>query len=238
MEFRARLLATLRAIEPVLRVPGVLVVGSEVPNLLEPNAASTLVVSQDVDIGVPVLAHEAVKRALREVRNLAPSPAEPSVWLSEDPALIEVNFLGMDATKVDPADTYVLEDATLPLLVFGPLSLARAAEPVEIDGLRIPLPRVAGLLLEKLITDRTAEKGDRDLLVALALMLLARPADLQELEREFATLTNELRHAVLSNLTVLSLLAVRRGMPDPRPHRKLVADLLAKLEALPLGDEP
>ena len=33
--FRDRLLATLRAVEPILEVPGVLVAGSEVPNLLE-----------------------------------------------------------------------------------------------------------------------------------------------------------------------------------------------------------
>lgn len=37
--FRDRLLATLRAVEPILDVPGVLVAGSEVPNLLEANAA-------------------------------------------------------------------------------------------------------------------------------------------------------------------------------------------------------
>jgi hypothetical protein len=34
----------LRLIRPVLEAPGILVVGSEVPNLLEPGAASTLVV--------------------------------------------------------------------------------------------------------------------------------------------------------------------------------------------------
>jgi hypothetical protein len=54
VSFRTKLLATLREIEPVLVEPGVLVAGSEVPNLLEPGAASSLVVSQDVDIAVPV----------------------------------------------------------------------------------------------------------------------------------------------------------------------------------------
>jgi methyl coenzyme M reductase subunit D len=43
--FRDRLLATLRAVEPILEVPGVLVAGSEVPNLLEAGAAATLVVA-------------------------------------------------------------------------------------------------------------------------------------------------------------------------------------------------
>ncbi|MGA2766328.1 MAG: hypothetical protein ABSG17_23535 [Spirochaetia bacterium] len=63
-------------------------------------------------------------------------------------------------------------------------------------GLRCNRP--AGLILEKLITDRSGEKGDRDLLVALA----------------------------------LSLLEPRLQMPDPTPHRSLVADLLAELEGM------
>ena len=41
MDFHSRLLATLRAVQPVLQERGVLVVGSEVPNLLEHAAAST-----------------------------------------------------------------------------------------------------------------------------------------------------------------------------------------------------
>jgi len=69
MTFRDRLLATIGASRAVLEEPGVLVVGSEVPNLLEAGAAATLVVSQDLDIGVPVDCHGAVKRHLlaREV---------------------------------------------------------------------------------------------------------------------------------------------------------------------------
>jgi hypothetical protein len=41
MTFRDRLIATIQAARPVLEDPGVLVVGSEVPNLLEPGAAAT-----------------------------------------------------------------------------------------------------------------------------------------------------------------------------------------------------
>ncbi|MGH9336550.1 MAG: hypothetical protein ACRD21_22660, partial [Vicinamibacteria bacterium] len=64
---------------PVLEEPGVLIVGSEVPNLLEPGAASTLVVSQDVDVGVPVERHAAIKRRLDALHGLRPSSEEPSV---------------------------------------------------------------------------------------------------------------------------------------------------------------
>lgn len=108
--FRDRLIATLRAIEPLLEEPGLLVIGSEVPNLLERGAAATLVVSQEVDIGVPVMSHAGVKGRLRELRGLRPSAEEPSVWLPEDPNLIEVNFVGMDPCIEDPGDTYVLDD--------------------------------------------------------------------------------------------------------------------------------
>lgn len=156
MTFRRRLLATLGAVRPVLEVPGVLVIGSEVPNLLEENAASTLVVSQDVDLGVPVAAHAEVKETLRAVHDLYPSADDPSVWIPRTPELIEVNFLGIDAALTDATDAYVRADPELPLLVFGALSLVRPGPPVVADGLRIPVPRVAGLLVEKLLTDRGA----------------------------------------------------------------------------------
>lgn len=100
--FRDRLLATIRAAKPVLEAPGVLVVGSEVPNLLEPGAAATLVVSQDLDVGVPVDHHAAVKRQVAELHAFRPSPEEPSVWVPREPGLLEVNFIGMD-----PAAAYI-----------------------------------------------------------------------------------------------------------------------------------
>ena len=37
MDFRTRLLLKLRAVQPILREQGVLIAGSEVPNLLEPS---------------------------------------------------------------------------------------------------------------------------------------------------------------------------------------------------------
>lgn len=52
--FRDRVLATLRAVEPILAVPDVLVAGSQLPNLMQPAAASTLVVSQDVDLLIAI----------------------------------------------------------------------------------------------------------------------------------------------------------------------------------------
>jgi hypothetical protein len=116
VEFRQRLLSTLRAIEPILRQPGVLIAGSEVPNLMEPDAKSSLVVSQDVDIAISVEHIDEVKAQLRHVRGLVPSSEEPSVWLPEDKeALIEVNFLGVDYSR--PGETYVHEDSDLPLLL-------------------------------------------------------------------------------------------------------------------------
>jgi hypothetical protein len=232
VRFRDRLVSTLRAVAPVLEVPGVLVGGSEVPNLLEVGAAATLVVSQDVDLVVPVGALEAVKAQLGRITRLAPSTEEPSVWLPRGDAteLIEVNFIGMDPAIVDPIDTYELTDERLPLMVFGPLSLLAPGTVLEIDGVRIPLPRPAGLALEKLVTDRTGEKGDRDLLVVAGLLLTMSPEDLADMEVTYGRLPAEMRHQVRSNLSILSLLDARPHMPDPRPQRARVDALLRRLE--------
>jgi hypothetical protein len=235
MTFRERLLATIRAARAVLEDPGVLVVGSEVPNLLEPGAASTLVVSQDLDIGVPVECHAAVKQRLPALlHHFQPSPDEPSVWTPRSPDLLEVNFVGIDRAQ-DPSDAYVLEDDQLPLLVFGALSLVEPGAELDLEGTRVRLPRAAGLLLEKLVTDRTGEKGDRDLLVALGLLMTGSPADFEELDGAYGRLRPELRHVVRSNLTILSLLDARAGMPDPGSHRHAVAAVLRRLERLEEG---
>lgn len=145
-------------------------------------------------------------------------------------ARLELNFVGMDPAQ-DPAEAYVLEDDRLPLLVFGALSLLSPGAEMEIEGTYVPLPRPAGLLLEKLITDRTGEKGERDLLVALGLIATVGREDFDELENAYRRLRSELRHAARSNLTILSLLGPRDGMPDPRARRADVAALLRRLEA-------
>jgi hypothetical protein len=230
MSFRERLLATLRAASPVFDAPGVVVIGSQVPNLLEPGAAATLVVSQDVDVGVPVSSHAAVKARLGQMRRLQPSAEEPSVWVPESPDLLEVNFVGMDPAQ-DPAELYVLDDDTLPLMVFGPLAFIRPGASVEAGGVTVPLPRPAGLIVEKLATERTGEKGDRDLLVALALLMIAQPADIAELEDMYRNLPPDLSHTLRANLTILSLMEPHAEMPDPRPHRDQLARLLRQLEA-------
>jgi hypothetical protein len=228
--FRDRLIATIRAARPALESPGVLVVGSEVPNLLERDAACTLVVSQDLDIGVPVRSHSALKGRLDELREFECSSDEPSVWLPRTSGLLELNFVGIDPAQ-DPAEAYVLEDDRLPLLVFGALSLVSRGAELEVAGTRLVLPRPSGLLLEKLVTDRTGEKGERDLLVALGVLVSSTAADVDELEGSYRGLRAELRHAVRSNLTILSLLAPRAGMPDPGPRRAAVDALLRRLTA-------
>lgn len=230
--FRERLLATLRAAEPVLQVPGVLVIGSEVPNLLEPGAAATLVVSQDVDLAVPVASHQSVKERLGQIVGLEQSRDEPSVWVprSDRTDLIELNFLGLDSSIVDPMDSYERPDDLLPLMVFGPLSLLSPGRPLAIDGLVIPMPRASGLLVEKLISDRSGEKGDRDLLVVAGLLAHMSGPDVADAIELIRGLGPELRHAVRSNLTILSLLEPRQSMPDPRSTRTLVARLLDQLE--------
>lgn len=229
MAFRDRLVATIVAARPVLELPGILVIGSEVPNLLQPGAAATLVMSLDLDIGVPIERHAAVKERLADLADFSPSPDEPSVWTPHSPHLLEVNFIGMDLRQ-HPADAYVLEDDRLPLLVFGALSLLTPGAVIEIAGTRVRVPQPAGLLIEKLLTDRAGDKGERDLLVALGLLAVTSPADLDAVETTYRQLAPDLRQMVRSNLTLLSLLEPRTGMPDPRPRRADVAELLRRLE--------
>ena len=209
--------------------------GSEVPNLLEPDARSSLVVSLDVDIAVPVARHAAVKARLPRLRGLAPSTEEPSVWLPSGSDMIEVNFIGMDPEAELLGETYVLEDRELPLLVFRYLGLLKPAPPVIVEGMVVPVPRPAGLVLEKLVTDRSGEKGDRDLLVVLGLLFVCTAPDLQELVEVFCALSDEERHTVRSALSTLSLIEPRPQMPDPTPHRGRIAALVARLEAAAPG---
>jgi hypothetical protein len=230
--FRDKLLATLRRLQPVLEEPGVLIAGSEVPNLLQPDAASTLVVSQDVDLAIPVDRVEAVKRRLALVRGLVASAEEPSVYVPSVPGLIEANFLGLDTRIREAGETYILEDPELPLMVFGPLGLLRPGPVIRIESMLLPLPRPADLIAEKLLTDRTQDKGARDLLVVAGLLVMAAPADLDEFVKVAQGLSPESRHAIRSALTVLSLMNAHAGMPDPAGAREIVRNLLLRLEDL------
>ncbi len=56
------------------------------------------------------------------------------------------------------------------------------------------------------------------------------PADLDQFERAYLGRSAELRHQVRSNLSILSLLEARPGMPDPAPP-PAVDGLLRRLEA-------
>jgi hypothetical protein len=228
--FRERLLGTLRLLQPILDEPGVLVVGSEVPNLLQPGAASTLVVSQDVDLAIPIESVGRIKAHLRTIAGLVASTDEPSIYVPSSPALIEANFLGLDAAIRDASETYLLDDPELPLMVFGPIGLLRPGPVIEVDGLRIPLPRPADLMVEKLLTDRTGEKGARDLLVVAALLATVGPAQLDEVLATVYGLSEESRYTVRSSLTLLSLMESHVGMPDPSPFRAQVTHLIARIE--------
>jgi hypothetical protein len=231
MTFRDRLLATLERMKPVLEVPGVMVGGSQVPNLLEPGAASTLVVSEDVDLVVPVARHAEVKAALASTEGYSPDPEEPSVWVSDDPETLEVNFIGLDPALRESSESYVFEDDRLPLLVFGLLSLLEEGALLEIGDSRVRIPRPAGLLVEKLLTERSGLKGERDLLVALGLLLVSGEEDVREVVDLFTRLAPDQRRAVVSGLTVLSLMKPLPEMPDPETARERVAALMHRLEA-------
>jgi hypothetical protein len=233
MRFRERLLASIRAMQPVLDIPGVMVGGSQVPNLLEPDAAATLVVSQDVDLVIPVSRHAEVKKALEGLRGYKPSSDEPSVWLPDDEQLLEINFIGLDPSLRESSDTYVLDDDRLPLLVFGLLSRLQEGMLLQVGDVRARLPRPAGLLIEKLLTERAGLKGQRDLLVALGLLLVSGRDDVDEVVERFAELSDEEKKTVTGSLAILSLMASVPDMPDPARAREEIATLIERLEAIP-----
>lgn len=204
--------------------------GSQVPNLLQPGAASTLVVSQDVDLVIPIAAHAQVRDALALIHGYEPSTSEPSVWLPDDPQKLEINFIGRDPSLHATDESYVLEDPSLPLLVFGLLTFLREGDAVETGGIRIPLPRPAGLLIEKLLTERAGLKGERDLLVALGLLMHCSQSDLIEVTQLFRQSSDDARATLLGNLAILSLMRPLPDMPDPVRGRELVESLVAKLQ--------
>ncbi len=132
----------------------------------------------------------------------------------------------------ETADTYVLDDPTLPLLVFGLLGLLREGATIEAGGVRVRLPKPAGLLVEKLLTERAGLKGERDLLVALGLLIQCGEADVIELEQLFRRLPLDARTMLLANLALLSLMQPLPDMPDPTRVRTDVDALLKRLRGL------
>jgi hypothetical protein len=226
VNFRTRLIGTLRALRPIFD-EDVLVIGSEVPNLLE-GGRTVVIVSQHIDIGVPVTSHSRVRERLRELDGLRASAEEPSVWLPEDGRedRMEVNFVGMDPALDDIADSYVLDDDVLPLLVLGNLSLLERGERVDIEGVHVPLPEPTSLLIEKLLTERSGIKGDRDLLVALALITSRRGYSEARLRAALPQLQVEDVAAIRANLAVLSLMEGQPDMPDPTEFRRTVLAFL------------
>lgn len=170
-----------------------------------------------------------MRDALARVSGYTPSSAEPSVWLPDDPRRLEINFIGRDPALRETADSYVFDDSKLPLLVFGLLNFLREGAVIDAGGVRVPLPRPAGLLIEKLLTERSGLKGERDLLVALGLLMTCGESDLAEFEELFRKLPADSRTMLLANLAVLSLMQPLPDMPDPHRGRKLVEAVIARL---------
>jgi hypothetical protein len=71
----------------------------------------------------------------------------------------------------------------------------------------------------------------------LGLLVTAQPGDIEAIVTGYSTLSPELRHAVRSSLTILSLMRRHANMPDPEIERARVAELLRRLETVH-GGEP
>jgi hypothetical protein len=69
------------------------------------------------------------------------------------------------------------------------------------------------------------------------MLAAAAQRDLDEVASEFARLEPELRHAVRSNLTLLSIMAPVEHMPDPTRQRVRIAALLRAFDGARSIDE-
>lgn len=82
-------------------------------------------VSRDVDLVVPVARLGEVKAALERVEGYSPAPDEPSVWTSEDPERLEVNFIGLDPVLRESSESYPVLSLMKPLPEMPDPSAAR-----------------------------------------------------------------------------------------------------------------
>ena len=103
---------------------------------------------------------------------------------------------------------------------------------MEVEGVRVPLPRPAGLLMEKLLTERSGLKGERDLLVALGLLMTSSEPDVDEFADLFRRLSADTRTMLLANLALLSLMEPLPEMPDPHRGRELIEALIVRLRGM------
>ncbi len=228
MEFAERLLMTIKDISDLF-IDGVIVIGSEAPNLFSFYEKSPVIVSKDIDLGVDVKAHNGLKEKITGLQTFKISEDEPSVLTPLGPQL-EVNIVGIDRRLTDISESYVLEDSRLPMMVLGNLSLIEPGQVINIAGINVPMPKKAGLLLEKLLTERSGIKGERDLLVALALLLIINEQEKTEFLMSYGKLDPELRQQILTNLTLLSALPPHHAMPDPRPCRQMIFEFIQRIE--------
>ena len=75
-------------------------------------------------------------------------------------------------------------------------------------------------------------KGERDLLVALGLLMHCGESDVAEVTELFQQLPGDARATLFANLAVLSLMRPLPAMPDPVRGRDLVEALLARLREI------
>ncbi len=226
MGTESALLETVKAARSLIEIPDVLVVGSQVPNLMQPTGSDLLVVSRDLDLAVTRQAIPDVKACLPTLTHFAPSSSEPAVLLPKSGNLLEVNLLGLDR---DCERSYIREDPDLPLVFFGSLSLLKTGPRLVIAGVTVQLPECASLLLEKLATERSGRKGDRDLLVAAGLLGLMRQPEIDRFELLATCADEELRYHIVSNLAILSMLPDVEGMPSAAARRQEISDLVRRL---------
>ncbi|MBE7439598.1 MAG: hypothetical protein HS115_14165 [Spirochaetales bacterium] len=216
---------TLRDLRPV--ADQVIVIGSEVPNLSRIHSGADLFVSQDIDLAVPI---ENLERTDEQIPMLfehyRQSSDEPSILLPRDDARLEINFLGVDFRSQDLDDISLHRGRHISFLAFGTLTLIKPVD-LTIEKHRFRVAEHRSLFLEKILTERSSIKGERDLYVAaLVFKEIQSPQEIIHMREDILALDSERKFFASDNLASL-ILMIEKGHPDLRNSVSLLKELLA-----------
>ncbi|MEW5692344.1 MAG: hypothetical protein AB1765_03500 [Candidatus Hydrogenedentota bacterium] len=225
ISFRTKLLNTLKILKDIL--PHTIIIGSEVPNLIRINKKVDLFVSEDIDVGIPVLKFKIIKSGIKRLlKKYYVSRDEPSILCPKTNELLEINFLGIDKNLDDLDDVYIFRDGLVSFIVFGTLSLIKGKK-VSINGMKVILAEPASLLVEKLLTERSHIKGERDIIVAgLLLEVIDIKKEMKHILAMINALNKDKRYLIQDNLSTLILITESRKYDfNTKKMKRLLAGL-------------
>lgn len=219
ISFKKQLLNTLKLLS---KIPHIVVIGSEVPNLfyLSKKIDEQLFVSQDVDIGIPLRYVDEIKPYISLLKKYyIQSTDEPSVLIPKSDNYLEINFLGIDYDLSDLDEVYIYETDDLSFVVFGNMSLLEIQKLSVENGINGKIDLLVAdpvsLIMEKLLSERNYIKLERDLIVvSLLINIIDFEKNIYRLKKIFNNFDKERKLLILDNITFLDTLLAKSDYPD------------------------